>query len=242
MRTNVAILLAATASLAINSITFAADMPVRAPSYTTAPITYIGYQWTGCYIGANAGGLLVRSTTTTNTFSPPAGVSAGSHNADGAMVGGQLGCNYQMGMWVVGVEGMGDWVNPHGSHITPTNGTAATNFNWLGTATGRVGYIFDRSVLYVEAGGAWLNGSYSIQPVGGVLAQYSNLTKSGWTVGTGLETAIGVNWTIKIEYDYLDFGTTTPTLCTSGVCATSGLDFKQNAHAVLLGINYRFLP
>ena len=55
-------------------------------------------------------------------------------------------------------------------------------------------------------------------------------TRTGWTVGTGLEWALGQNWSAKIEYNYLDFGDDT----------IAGISTDSQNHLVKLGLNYRF--
>ena len=75
-----------------------------------------------------------------------------------------------------------------------------TEHNWYGTATARVGYAVDNWLWYVKGGAAWLDADHTI---GGVT--FSD-TQTGWTVGTGLEWALGPNWSAKLEYNYMDFG------------------------------------
>ena len=72
--------------------------------------------------------------------------------------------------------------------------------NWYGTATARVGYAVDNWLWYVKGGAAWLDADYTIAGV------THGDTRTGWTVGTGLEWALGPNWSAKLEYNYLDFG------------------------------------
>jgi outer membrane immunogenic protein len=70
----------------------------------------------------------------------------------------------------------------------------------------------------------------------------------GWTVGTGIEWGLWQNWSIKAEYDYIDFGTrTTPTIGTVlpsivGLPASVGLEDNLRIQQVEVGVNYRFLP
>ena len=63
-------------------------------------------------------------------------------------------------------------------------------------------------------------------------------SKAGWTVGTGLEYAFAGGWSSKLEYLYVDLGSST---CRNAVC-TLPLDETASfkASVVRAGVNYRF--
>ncbi len=196
-------------------------MPTKAPAYTPP------YSWTGAYVGINGGGGFGRST-----WSSPAG-STGGFDVTGAVVGGTIGYNWQMGRTVVGVEGDMDWSNIHGSTSTgPCVGLSCeTRNDWLGTARGRVGYAFDRFMPFITGGLAV--GNIKATPAG---AGSTTKTNAGWTIGGGLEAAIGGPWTAKVEYLYADLGKGS---CDVAICGTSSdVDFHTNL--VRAGINYHF--
>jgi len=196
-------------------------MPAKAPVYV-API----YNWTGFYVGINGGGGWGKSDWN-NAFG----------NADaklsGGLAGGTIGYNYQLGQAVLGVEGDVDWSNIQGS---TSNGlcagtTCRTRNSWLSTARGRIGYAADRWMPYVTGGAAF--GDIKADAAG---FGTETKTRTGWTVGGGLEAAISGPWTAKIEYLYVDLGKGS---CGTGVCGVpTDVDFK--AHVVRAGLNYRF--
>jgi outer membrane immunogenic protein len=197
----------------------AADMPRRHAMPAKAPVYEAPYNWTGFYVGINGGGGFGRSD-----YSAP--VSSGSFNTSGGLVGGTLGYNYQMGQVVFGLEGDIDWSNIHGS--APCAGTTCeTRNNWLGTARGRLGYAVDRFMPYVTGGAAFGDIKTSIAGVGD-----TRTTKSGWTVGGGLEAAIAGPWTAKVEYLYVDLGDTGT--------AVPGANANFRSNIVRAGLNYRF--
>ena len=188
----------------------AADLPAPAPippPVYAAPV----YNWTGLYIGGNIGaawsGLSGSnfSDTLGSTFTAPTNVQF--------MGGGQVGVNYQFWSgFVIGAELMFDWLaGSQNTQITATapDGTAAfmdtINNRWLTTATGRVGYAWDRVLLYGKAGGAWLGAGSPGITVGGapVTLTSSNTSDFGWTAGFGLEWAFWNNWSVRAEYDYI---------------------------------------
>jgi outer membrane immunogenic protein len=231
------------ASSAVN----AADIPARMP--TKAPAQIVAYRWTGCYLGVNAG----YQATRAHFNDVATGTDVGSHTGDGALAGGQIGCDYQFGNWVVGVEGMFDWTNAKGDHTFNDGGSLnnpTTEMKWLATATARVGYAVDRNLVYVKGGGAWANTDLNL-PVtapGAAVFLEANNTWSGWTVGAGWEYAFAPGWSAKVEYNYLDLGSRRPTSCVTssnvaafpvGACLPV-FDIDMTSHMVLVGLNYRF--
>lgn len=219
-------------TVAVASVAVAADIP--APVYK-APAAVAAFSWTGCYVGLNAGGGFARKEWTDT------GQDAGAHTASGAIAGGQVGCNYQTGAWVFGAEGMFDWSGMKGDHINGLTGLTSltTEVRWLGTATARVGYAIDRSLFYVKGGAAWVRDEHEGVVIIPILK--GDATRVGWTVGAGFEYAFAGNWSAKIEYNYLDFGSKDVMFCDTlgaGICGP--IDIKQNAHLALVGVNYRF--
>jgi outer membrane immunogenic protein len=215
---------------------FAAEKAV--PAYTPPPPPPPAYTWTGCYVGASAGYAGGKSSHTTvgnsvltSTLGAPTAISApagsdiaGDLNLSGFIGGFQGGCNYQVGAWVIGVEGDGSAFNKEGQNfetaLAPFDVRRAawisqTQERWLVTARGRLGltgwgWFGDKTLLYVTGGGAWakidasefLIGTNSSTPANG--HQESN-TRSGWTVGAGIEYALGYGWSVKSEYLYVKF-------------------------------------
>ncbi len=102
-----------------------------------------------------------------------------------------------------------------------------SQFNWYSTLTGRVGYAVDNWLWYVKGGAAWADVDYSI---GGVKL---GDTRTGWTVGGGLEYGLTPNWSAKLEYNFLDFGS-------DNIAAPIGVKADTQAHLFKAGLNYRF--
>ena len=165
-------------------------MPARAPVYVT-PV----YNWTGFYVGINGGGGWGKSDWS-NAF------GTADAKLSGGLVGGTIGYNYQIGQAVLGVEGDIDWSNIQGSTSNGICGgtTCHTRNSWLSTARGRIGYAADRFMPYVTGGAAFGD----IKADAGFGSETK--TRTGWTVGGGLEAAIAGPWTAKIEYLYVDLG------------------------------------
>jgi outer membrane immunogenic protein len=238
------LLIATTVAVALTQSATAADLPVARPAYQTPAVVPVApFSWSGCYVGLNVGGASDRHKYVTNNVDPlftPAGLDAGSHTATGVIAGGQAGCDYQGGPVVVGFEGLFDWADLSRGHFVPQAGvTLGTRARWLGIATGRIGYSFDRALLYVKGGGAFINETESVT-AGGVTTDDGGRTRTGWTAGVGLEYAWAPNWSSKLEYNYMDFGNKGTTTCILGVCGPTVVNDKQTLHSILLGVNYRF--
>ena len=111
----------------------------------------------------------------------------------------------------------------------------------MASATARLGYAWDpRWLVYAKGGAAWAHDKYTVDYLGTWAASE---TRSGWTVGGGLEWAFADNWSAKLEYQFYDFGTKDLAFFSSdfvGGPTTSVKSVKQQIHTVKLGLNYRF--
>jgi outer membrane immunogenic protein len=205
-------------------------MPAAPRVVKSAPIATT--TWTGCYIGANIGYGRAKKD-----YFLASGANDGFHTADGLIAGGQIGCDYEFSnRWVVGVQGLFDWTDMAGGHIPPAAGPRRefTNIAWLGTLTGRLGYAMTPSALfYVKGGAAWVRDEHARAGGSGCVSCSTALTASGWTIGGGLEWMFKPNWSLFIEYNYMDLGSHQVTL---GI----PLVIDQRVQNVLVGINYRF--
>jgi len=247
----------AASAITFTQIASAADLPRKVPVY--APV----FSWTGCYVGGNIGYGWGRETVSISNLGQTtgvpelAGVSLGpvTGNTNGFLGGGQVGCNYQFAPnWVVGIEGDGEATNIQGdvtqsfsfvSPIGPTTvtGTAHAKTNWIASATGRLGWTWDRVMLYAKGGVAWASDKYSADLPAFNEHIETSVTRPGWIVGGGLEWAFLNNWSAKVEYDYYNFNTRN--LAFPGTIAgvpeiVPGIDIKESISTVKFGVNYRF--
>jgi outer membrane immunogenic protein len=229
----------------------AADMARPAPAYKAPPPppVYI-FNWSGCYIGGNAGGVWVNkdySLTSVGVFNVnfnfPNAVGFGGHNASSWLAGVQAGCNYQApgSNWVIGIQGDYDWANADASHADPFGGTTTlqSKTRSLASVTGRIGYAWDRFLGYVKGGGAWERDDYTwfVTAAPGISTSASE-TRGGWTVGIGGEYAF-TDWVSGfVEYNYYGFGTRS-VVFQDGPFAFN-FDIKEHKSVVKAGINFRF--
>jgi outer membrane immunogenic protein len=180
--------------------------------------------------------------------------------SNGFLVGGQGRCNLEFtNRWVIGFEVDAAWANASGSSqqtlrgsvpgplLVNTSGIVTTKTDFIATATARLGYAFGstgQELIYGKGGAAWIANRDSFT---GQLLTSANFialfnwtsreTRTGWTIGAGVEWAMVGNWTIK--GNYLDFGTRTVTLNDSVLGPTS-VSFRQTVNEVKFVVNYRF--
>jgi outer membrane immunogenic protein len=235
------IIVVVVALLASASRVMAADLPV--PQAPVPPPTYFPayYNWTGVYLGANGGYGFGQ-----NRWSV-AGLSSGNFNTNGFLAGGTLGANYQTGPYLVGFEGDIDWSNVQGNTSAatcaalgaPAGTTCQTKSTWLGTARARVGYAFDRLLVF-GSGGAAFGGLQPVLNPGGVV--FSPTPQLGWTAGAGVEYAFTDAVSAKVEYLFVNLGTVacpvSTTLTGCGPFTSHSFTFSENL--VRAGVNYRF--
>ena len=219
-------------------VAHAADLPPAPAPAPVAPVAYAPaavYDWTGFYLGGQIGAGYSSSswsdpfTGGTNTFNSGAGFIGG----------GQIGANVQFNALVLGVEGDFTWTSLlRGSGSDSAGDTINTSPQWTSTVTGRIGAAFDRLLIYGKGGLALAEDNSSLTDTFGNASNTSFL-RTGWTAGAGLEYALTRNWSAKIEYDYLDFGSqamsfTTPALGT--VTPSASLNVQE----IKAGLNFRF--
>jgi outer membrane immunogenic protein len=259
----------------------AADMPMHAKA---APPVAAVYDWTGLYFGGHVGGAWqeqrfedpVGYVAMNGLFAPPAftsGALGQNVSKTSFLGGGQVGANYQIGRFVIGSEFDASWTHLRSTYtgafvVSPiafpgvTGGeTFTSSSDWVATATTRLGVARDTFLLYGKAGAAWARTAYTVSAIASApgfasatLAGTGSNTRVGWTVGTGAEWAFARNWTAKIEYDYIDFGTKTQTIATAGTtgdiaaggpfafAANLPISVHQNLSVVKAGINYKLDP
>lgn len=221
------LLLASVALAAVSAPAFAADLPSRKYE-PAAPVVYApAFTWTGFYAGLNAGVGFSQSNNTNVTVNGVT-TSYSSGNNNGFVGGAQAGYNWQMGQIVFGGEADIQYADLGRKNSVGGFYYGGSSGNYFGTVRARVGYAFDRALIYVTGGLAY----------GDVGGGISNDTKAGYTVGGGLEYAFTNNWTAKIEglYVNIDRGSGRFVAPTYVVNVDKNSDFG----VVRVGLNYKF--
>lgn len=230
---------------------FAADMPVKA--YPMAPSVY---NWSGVYIGANVG--VAWDHLRAVDVTPPSGgfftdlVPAGTEGFDlnkaGVAGGLQLGAQKQWDNFVLGLEAtysLADLNKTITSPYFPASDTETGRVQHLVTGVARVGYAFDRMMVYAKGGYAGGQVKFRARDdVAGVTYE-QKLWQNGFAVGAGFEYALTDSLILGVDYTHLDLGTGTATgpnvLDAGGTGAfPETYDTKARVDMVTARINYKF--
>ncbi|MDR3448371.1 MAG: outer membrane beta-barrel protein [Alphaproteobacteria bacterium] len=226
---------------------FASDLVV--PTHKT-PLPPPVFTWTGCYLGGNLGAAWAgkRFTDESGEFGA-IGTNVGSNTATGVVTGGQAGCDYQFAPnWLIGAQAMGDWARLHGSATIPN--TFGGDFFKFGidsfaTATGRIGYIVDPTILiYAKVGVGFVRSNYSTSCNYGYCASFAesaNDSRVGLDIGGGLEYKFAQNWSVFAEYDHVFLGSKNTTFIIADAGGSTYVErIAQDVDKMLIGVNYRF--
>ncbi|WLA61494.1 outer membrane protein [Bradyrhizobium diazoefficiens] len=239
------IVLASASLLVLSALAPASAADLAARPYTKAPVAVASiYNWSGFYIGGNAGGGSSRNCwdlTAVGVAAIPV-TAEGCHNATGALVGGQIGYRWQSSSWVFGLEAQGDWADLKGSNVSAPAALFPlvnnTKIDAIGLFTGQVGYAWNNVLWYVKGGAAVTHNKFS-GTLAGITLDTANETRWGGTVGTGIEFGFAPNWSVAVEYNHLFMGKHTDTFTFLGV-ATRSDSIKQDVDMGTVRLNYTF--
>jgi outer membrane immunogenic protein len=224
--------------------------PPLSPVYAPPSPIYVppAFSWTGFYLGGNVGGAWTSNRNVTDTL---LGLNVNNGNNDGAFIGGaQLGFNWQVSNFVLGLEWDFDWAannNNTGTAFFPAVGTiqVTSNSRWLTTLAARFGVSNGGFLFYGKGGAGWVgNDNFTITNLSTgtlIIAPDSN-TNSGWLGGAGIEWAFLPNWSAKLEYNYLGLGDRS-FIVPAGARILAGDTFTQsnrNIQMLKVGINHLF--
>ena len=252
---------AAMATLCLSIPAIAADLPARV---TKAPPALVSpaYNWSGFYLGVHAGYTFAEEediTTTGQALGNINNVAIGARpgrvslDRDGFIGGGQIGYNWQVSPnWVFGLEADISYVDIDRDvaviGTTGLNNTFRTRMDYFGTVRGRIGYAWDRTLLYATGGLAYADIENRVNffgPAGQLQFTGNNSnTETGYTVGAGIEHAFAPNWTVKAEYLFYDLGDNTVNVAVIPGSGGGGTGynsrFENDGHIVRVGLNYKF--
>jgi opacity protein-like surface antigen len=177
--------------------------------------------------------------------------------SSGSFIGGQIGYNNQVNSTVYGIEADLHWADLRGTNtcLTGAGNFEASNcdvrHDWFGSLAARLGMAMGpsgRTLVYGKGGLAWQHTNINIVlndafPGGANIASHSSYSQLGFMLGAGVEYALNRNWSLKVEYDFLDFGRHNVASPNSGVFPVGpdgrNVGLSQNINALKVGINYR---
>jgi outer membrane immunogenic protein len=251
---------------------FAAD--IAAQPYSKAPVyTVPVYDWSGFYIGVDVGGVSQSDSGISNFFQVgnSRNLLTQSSSSGSLIGGGHIGYNWQFApTWVLGIEADAQWMNAKNNFCRGLDGTLTSCIDtnrgfatiesetkWLSTVRGRLGWTFDRFMIYGTGGVAF--GEIETKVgfsclVAGCAAAATPLatagtdtsTRAGWVAGAGIEWMVASNWMIRAEYLHVDLGSVTgnvllpATTCIFG--GPCGMSYSRDLIYDMgrVGLSYKF--
>ena len=194
--------------LGLLSPAFGADLPIysKAPAIA-APV----YDWTGVYFGVFGGGGYGNHNINNALGNTGNADFTANYSSTGGVAGGELGYNWQSGIYVVGIEGDLFWSGIKGNNssavaagVGPLTSVDADNLRWGGTIRARGGFTIDRWLMFFTGGYAFGDIDHTnTDPVGGV--DRFTVHANGLTAGAGFAYALTNNVIGKFEYRYYNF-------------------------------------
>lgn len=224
------LLLSTAAAVTAAGASLAADLPYGSGGYAPpAPI----FTWSGFYVGGQVG--YAWANANLSGWSPRFAFSGVHYDPNGVIGGAHVGYNFQYNQIVLGVEGDVDGTGVNKSYAWGPV-VYGSQMPVEGSIRGRLGLAFDRALVYVTGGAAFAGVTNTYHSYFG----YNSIGRStaGWTAGGGLEYALFNNWSVRAEYRYADFGSSTdyPFAAVPGGAVAHHL----TENSVRAGFSYRF--
>ncbi|WP_420408194.1 outer membrane protein [Hoeflea sp.] len=202
------------------------DFPAGGPGITAA------HDWSGFYVGAHAGGSVDSSHWNGGGVTPPFNIDGSSF-----VIGGQAGYLHQFpNNWVLGVEVelSATFLEATGQCSNVAASVCRTRQDWAGSVRGRLGYAFDRLMVYGTVGVAFTD--YDFDQTAPAVQAWNDGARTGWTAGLGVEYAVTEKWSAGLEWKHYDFGNQTGT----GGIGPANVNFDTTSDHFAARINYHF--
>ncbi len=230
---------------------WAADQAV----VTKAPAATVVRGWSGFYAGGHAGyGWGTKKFV--DNFPTFDGEVDADTNIRGGLFGLQLGYNHQVNWLVLGIEGDFSWSDVKRNDFSCFffgDQICSARPEWFATVAGRIGVSNGMSLFYLKGGAAWTHDRFTnlatcagTQPTssGGIPAAcgdtfFAHQTRFGWLVGGGIEHFIARNWSVKLEYNHMNFGARSVPFEDGGTGFFTE-EIHQRVNVVKAAINYHF--
>lgn len=234
------------------SLVSAAKAGERARFAGTYVGLHVGYGWSDATIGD--GGTIITNPPYGAFSCGPALTGNYCNNpfdlsADGVFAGLQVGVNWQRDRIVVGLEGDVSWTDIGATETLyrpfDDRDIASVDYEWMALLSARLGYAFDELMLYAKGGVAFAKLDQRAADIDfhpfrqqfeiyqGSLVNTSG-TETGWAIGGGAEYAISQSVSAKLEYLYMDFGSTTARSPDGDIYR-----FENTLHSVKVGVNFK---
>lgn len=221
------LLFSAASILALSAPVMAADIVEPAP-----------FDWTGPYVGLNAGASFFKEDLELENPLSATGSISSDDTETNVTFGVQAGYNFQSDNLLLGVEGDFNYLDAGDDLFLAgkPNAEWESDHDWFATIRARAGLVADEALFYITGGVAFLDATYKLTAVG-IDDSSSSDVLVGWTIGGGVEYALSEDWSAKIEYLYADFESVDDDIATFTNISASA---DPSLHVVRAGINYHF--
>jgi outer membrane immunogenic protein len=229
-----------TSALALTAFPANADGIYQPGGYKDGPVYLPDAAWAGLYVGINGG----YGWSNDNQLADPNGGPFGGVSPSGGFGGIQFGYNWQGGLGlgyhlVYGLEAdlQGGSLNDRATDLSGHN--FKSDLDYFGTLRGRVGYTFDRALVYFTGGFAYGGLHKSTDDYSGNFR--TGGTPTGYVLGGGWEYKITPVWSAKAEYQYINLGNNDLAGAGFGTLSShTGLSKDDDYHTFRVGLNYHF--
>lgn len=214
------------------------------------PVVYApaepAFTWEGGYVGAQIGYLRgdmrLRGENLNNN-----NTMESEFNPSGATLGIYAGYNWQGGgNTVFGFEGEINYADAN----AVADGIDPPSFGFMrdriegsirstGALRGRVGFAQDRTLFYLTGGVAFADARVTGYSMGGASPFDERSTRTGWTIGAGIEHAVNDRMSVRLDYRFADFGTETIDFV-SGRGTPHEFDWRLRTNEIRAGVAFRF--
>src|ERR1700728_3305421 len=223
--------------LGLMSPAFGADLPTYSKAPTiSAPV----YDWTGVYFGAFGGGGYGNHNINNALGNTGNADFTANYSSTGGVAGGELGYNWQSGIYVAGIKG--NDASAIAAGVYPLTSVDADNLRWGGTIRARGGFTIDRWLMFFTGGYAFGDIDHTnTDPVGGV--DRFTVHANGLTAGAGFAYAITNNVIGKFEYRYYNFnGYNRPGITATGLTPNGQIPYTTETtySVVTVGLDFKF--
>ena len=195
-----------------------------------------GSTWGGWYLGGHVGYFHGIASTILCDSAPPSATSSFGSLYGGVLAGYAVELPARLLLGLEADVSFPNFLDDDDliSSRKTSGGSVSERLDLVGRVRGRLGYGFDRWLVYGAGGFAWSLGRF-IESPGQSDAQDESLHfRTGWTVGAGIEFAVAPRWTARLEYLYDRFATASATFA-SGASTESTMDL----HSVRLALNWQ---
>ncbi len=224
--------------------------------YKDAPgASYWVPTWSGFYAGANVGGAWSNNSVALSGLGAAAGWAryypnpfrARKVDGSGVIGGSEIGYSRQIGSIVVGVEADYSGRSDVASLTSACGAWPCTVYenqrlDWVVSARGRIGFAPASQTLFYATGGFAVGGASGLSRLDTASTQYDIAgyeSKTGWTAGGGVEYAISRQWSLKVEYLFVNLGNMTliANSAPENLFQTKTV-FDDREYIVRAGVNY----